>query len=284
MRLASFDRDGRAAYGIVLEDCVIDLAATLRPTYQDLRQLLAALSPELLDRIRRIDAPRVDLQEVAWRPVIPNPDKIFCVGLNYRDHVNETGRAPAAHPVLFLRVAASQVGHRQALIRPSVSEQLDFEGELAVIIGKPGRHIKQSRALVHVAGYSIYNEASIRDWQRHTHQYTAGKNFSGTGAFGPWLVTADDIPDPAQLALTTRLNGAVMQHASLSKLLFSIPQLIAYISTITELACGDVIVTGTPSGVGGLRSPPVWMKPGDVVEVEIRGIGILSNPIEAEPA
>jgi len=186
------------------------------------------------------------------------------------------------YPVLFLRLPESQIGHLQPLLRPRVSQQLDFEGELAVVIGQPGRHIRASQALDHVAGYSIYNEASIRDWQKHTHQFTAGKNFSGTGAFGPWLVTPDEIPDPRKLTLTTRLNGAVMQHASVGDLIFPIEELIAYVSRITELRPGDVLVTGTPSGVGGLRTPPVWMQPGDLVEVEISQLGVLRNPVAEE--
>jgi 2-keto-4-pentenoate hydratase/2-oxohepta-3-ene-1,7-dioic acid hydratase in catechol pathway len=221
--------------------------------------------------------------DAIWRPVIPNPDKILCVGLNYRTHILEVGRKLEDHPVIFLRLASSQVGHLQPILRPRVSEELDYEGELAVIIGHGGRHIRSERALKHVGGYSIYNEASIRDWQRHTHQFTAGKNFPATGAFGPWMVTSDDIPDPGVLHLTTRLNGRTMQDSGIDDLLFSVSDLIAYISTFTELVPGDVIVTGTPGGVGGLRKPPVWMKPGDKVEVEISGIGTLCNPIAQEP-
>jgi 2-keto-4-pentenoate hydratase/2-oxohepta-3-ene-1,7-dioic acid hydratase in catechol pathway len=284
LRLASFELAGRAVYGVVAGADVIDLTALPSWPYPDLRSLLGAWSPRLRDEIGAVTGPRIGCSEVRFRPVIPNPDKIVCVGLNYRDHVAETERAVPPHPVLFLRLPNSQVGHRQPLIRPLVSQQLDFEGELAVIIGATGRHIPARAAGRHVAGFAIYNEASVRDWQHHTHQFTAGKNFLGTGAFGPWMVTADEIPDPQKLRLVTRLNGEVMQQASLADLIFPIEELIAYISTFTELAPGDVIATGTPAGVGGLRKPPVWLRPGDTIEVEISDIGILSNPVEGETA
>ncbi len=282
MRLASFSVDGRTAYGAVLEGGLVDLTAVAGWPHPDLRSLLPVLTPQLRAQIEHIGAPTLPLSAVRWRPVVPNPSKIICVGLNYRDHVQETSRPIPMHPVLFPRFAASQIGHLQPLVRPRVSQQLDYEGELAVIIGRPGRHIGAERAFDHVGGYAIYNEASIRDWQRHTHQYTAGKNFAGTGAFGPWLVTADEIPDPRELTLTTRLNGEVMQHASVADLIFPIERLIAYVSTIIELEAGDVLVTGTPAGVGGTREPAVWMRPGDSVEVEISRIGILKNSVQQE--
>jgi 2-keto-4-pentenoate hydratase/2-oxohepta-3-ene-1,7-dioic acid hydratase in catechol pathway len=282
MRLASFEHAGRPSYGVVNTNDVIDLGALCNWPYPDLRSLLGTWDEPLCHRIAELTGPRIALSALRWRPVIPNPDKIICVGLNYRDHVAETSRAVQAHPVLFLRLPNCQVGHLQPLIRPAVSSQLDFEGELAVVIGRAGRHIPAESALRHVAGYSIYNEASIRDWQGHTHQFTAGKNFMGTGAFGPWLVTADEIPYPDRLSLVTRLNGEIMQRGHVSDLIFPIQELIAYISTITELVAGDVIVTGTPAGVGGLRKPPVWMQPGDNVEVEITDIGVLRNPVRQE--
>lgn len=280
MKFVSFEYEGRESFGAVMGERVIDLCGLASATYPDLRSLLAVTPARLEDLIAT--GPSVDLEKIRFRPVIPNPSKIVCVGLNYHEHVGETGRAPSSYPVLFLRLPESQVGHLQPLVRPCVSEQLDFEGELAVIIGRRGRYIPKGRALDYVAGYSIYNEASIRDWQKHTHQYTAGKNFSGTGAFGPWLVTTDEVPNPHRLTLTTRLNGKIMQHASTADMIFPIEQLLAYISTITELLPGDVLVTGTPSGVGGLRNPAVWMQPGDLVEVEISQLGVLRNPIVAE--
>ncbi len=181
-----------------------------------------------------------------------------------------------------MRLTSTQVGHLQPIIRPNASDHLDFEGELAVIIGKPGRHIAKENALHHVAGYSIYNDASVRDWQRHTTQYTPGKNFPSTGGFGPWMVTTDEIPDPTKLRLTTRLNGDLVQNSGLDDFRFSIPEIIAYLSTFTQLLPGDVIITGTPKGVGAGRTPPLWMKPGDRVEVEITSIGKLVNPVAQE--
>jgi 2-keto-4-pentenoate hydratase/2-oxohepta-3-ene-1,7-dioic acid hydratase in catechol pathway len=214
--------------------------------------------------------------------VIPNPDKILCVGINYVDHQRETGRDKTEYPVLFTRFANTQVGHRQPLIRPRASEKFDFEGELAVVIGRSGRHIPESDALSYIAGYACYNDGSVRDWQRHTTQFTPGKNFVGTGAFGPWLVTADEATGVADAAISTRLDGEEVQRARTSELVFGIRELIHYISTFTELAPGDVISTGTPGGVGAARKPPLWMKPGDMVEVEIEGIGVLRNTVAAE--
>ena len=281
MRFISFEHCGRQSYGAVEGDFVVDLALAGGNRFPDLRSRLLNL-PSDLNREGLEDCPRIPLGEIRFRPVIPNPAKIVCVGLNYREHAGETGRQVPEYPVLFLRLPASQIGHLQPLVRPRVSKQLDFEGELAVIIGRPGRHIRAADAFAHVAGYSIYNEASVRDWQKHTHQYTAGKNFIGTGAFGPWLVSADEVPDPGSLELITRLNGANMQRARVAELIFPIEDLIAYISKITELIPGDVLVTGTPSGVGGLRTPPVWMQPGDNVEVEISHLGTLRNPVTEE--
>ena len=263
-------------------DRIFDLADRFGGRCPDLRSLLAAYGVPAAPAVLREARTSFASSEVSWQPVIPNPDKILCVGLNYRSHIREVGRQVENHPVIFLRLPASQVGHLQPILRPRVSEQLDFEGELAVVIARRGRYISPESALEHVAGYSIYNEASVRDWQRHTHQYTPGKNFTATGAFGPWIVTADEIPRPNELSLTTRLNGQVMQDSSIDDLLFPIDELIAYVSSFTELVPGDVLVTGTPAGVGSMRKPPVWMKPGDTVEVEISSIGSLRNPIGQE--
>jgi 2-keto-4-pentenoate hydratase/2-oxohepta-3-ene-1,7-dioic acid hydratase in catechol pathway len=228
------------------------------------------------------EQPDFALEEIDFLPVIPNPDKILCIGINYVDHQRETGRDKPDRPVVFTRFANTQVGNGQALIRPRVSEQLDFEGELAVIVGRAGRHIPRSDALSHVAGFACYNDGSVRDWQRHGSQFTPGKNFVGTGGFGPWLVTPDEAAGIFEAGISTRLNGQEVQRARISDLVFGIPELIEYISTFTELAPGDVISTGTPGGVGAARKPPLWMKPGDVVEVEIEGIGVLRNPVVAE--
>ena len=198
------------------------------------------------------------------------------------EHIREVGKKVEDYPLIFVRLTSTQVGHLQPIIRPNASDHLDFEGELAVIIGKPGRHIAKENALQHVAGYSIYNDASVRDWQRHTTQYTPGKNFPSTGGFGPWMVTTDEIPHPTKLRLTTRLNGDLVQNSGLDDFRFSIPEIIAYLSTFTQLLPGDVIITGTPKGVGAGRTPPLWMKPGDRVEVEITSIGKLVNPVAQE--
>ena len=280
MRLASFSHGGRASYGIVNGDRLVDLGKLIGAQYPDLKALLTA-GPALLDKVRG-QAPTIPVSEVKFLPVIPNPDKIFCAGLNYRSHVEETGRTESEKPVIFLRLAASQVGHGQPMIRPTVSTQFDYEGELAVVIGKRGRHIPRDKALDYIAGYSCYNDGSLRDWQRHTSQWTPGKNFPATGAFGPWLVTADEIPDPTKLSLATRLNGQTVQSATVDLLIFSIPELIEYVSAWSELAPGDVIATGTPGGVGFKRTPPLLMKAGDTVDVEISTVGTLSNPIEDE--
>lgn len=281
MRLASYRGTNGPTYGLVTDQGVIDLGRRLGARYPDLRALIAGSA---LDEARGLagEAPDTRLDRVEWLPVIPNPDKIVCIGLNYEEHRAETNRDKTEHPAVFLRLAESQVAHGQALMLPPESTQLDYEGEIAVIVGAPGRRIPEARAWEHVCGYAPYNDGSVRDWQRHTVQWTAGKNFARTGGFGPWLVTADEIPPGTVLELTTRLNGAVMQHATTDMLIHSIPRLIAYISTWTTLLPGDVIVSGTPGGVGARRTPPVWMKAGDVVEVEVSRVGLLRNVVAAE--
>jgi len=283
MKLTTFESGGRQSYGTVEGAEVIDTGAVLGARFPDLKALVA--SGDIASAIASADlssAPRHKLDEIVLKPVIPNAEKIFCIGLNYEMHRKETGRSETTYPTVFTRFAASQIGHGEAMLVPRVSHMLDYEGELALIIGKGGRYIDEADALSHVAGYACYNEGSIRDWQRHTHQFAPGKNFPFTGGFGPWMVTADEIPDPTKLELTTRLNGEVMQHATTDMMIFSIPTQISYCSQFSELVPGDVIVTGTPGGVGFKRDPQVFMKPGDVTEVEISKIGTLSNPIEAE--
>jgi 2-keto-4-pentenoate hydratase/2-oxohepta-3-ene-1,7-dioic acid hydratase in catechol pathway len=278
MKLLSFQRpDGSAACGKILGDGVADL--TMRLGVASIRALLGAGRLSDAAAVTDIDLP---LDGLRFLPVIPDPAKIVCVGLNYRDHVAETGRSVTEKPALFARFAESQVGHGQPLIRPKASERFDYEGELAVIIGTAGRHIPRARAFAHVAGYACYNEGSVRDWQLHTSQYLPGKTFAGTGAFGPWMVTADEIPDPSALTLETRLNGQVVQRTTTDLMITDIPGIIEYLSTVLPLAPGDVIVTGTPGGVGAKRNPPLWMKAGDVAEVEISGIGTLRNRVEDE--
>ena len=281
MKLASFLIGGRPCFGLVEGDCVYDLSA-IYSDVPDLKSLLAGLPDSVVLKETLDNAPCCSIDEVQLLPVIPNPEKILCVGLNYESHRLETGMPEMDHPVLFTRFSSTQVAHGAPIVRPNISEKLDFEGELAVIIGRGGRHITRDNAFLHVAGYTCYNDASIRDWQMHTRQFTPGKNFDDTGAFGPWMVTADEITDVGSQTVTTRLNGEQVQHAPFSDLIFDIPALIEYISTFCTLVAGDVIVTGTPGGVGVKRKPRLYMKPGDVVEVEISGVGVLRNPIVQE--
>jgi 2-keto-4-pentenoate hydratase/2-oxohepta-3-ene-1,7-dioic acid hydratase in catechol pathway len=281
MKFASFKLNGTASWGLIDGAEAVDLGSLSRDRYPDLKSVIAAGAlAELAAASAR--APRHPLANISWLPVIPNPDKILCIGLNYETHRKETGRTEVENPTVFARFANSQTGHLANIIRPRVSKDLDFEGELAVIIGKPGRYISRAAAWDHIAGYACYNEGSVRDYQRHTHQFTPGKNFPQTGAFGPWMVTPDEAGDLAPLRLQTRLNGQVVQDATISQMIFGIPQQIEYCSSFTRLEPGDVIVTGTPGGVGSRRTPPLWMKPGDVVEVEIDRIGLLRNGIADE--
>jgi 2-keto-4-pentenoate hydratase/2-oxohepta-3-ene-1,7-dioic acid hydratase in catechol pathway len=278
MKLATFKTAQGTSYGIVTGKGIVDLKVLIGNRFPDLKSLIAgngfAEAAKYLSR-----AADYKESDVTWLPVIPNPDKIVCVGLNYQDHVVETGRDNTEQPAIFLRLAESQVGHRQPIVRPRESTHLDFEAEIAVIIGRAGRRISQDDAWSHIAGYSCYNDGSVRDWQRHTIQWTAGKNFPATGGFGPWMVTADDIPANTKMTLSCRLNGERMQHATTEQMIFKIPKIIEYVSTWTTLLPGDVLVTGTPGGVGARRKPPVWMKPGDKVEIEIDKVGILENSI-----
>ncbi len=282
MKLVSYrDKEGDT-FGAIVGDGIVNIGRSADFRCSSLRQ---ALESDALDAIREMVITReayTPFDGVTFLPVIPDPDKILCVGLNYATHVAEGGREPPEYPMLFPRYANTQVGHGEPLIRPKASEHFDFEGELAFVIGKAARHVPQAEALDYVAGYACYNDGSVRDWQRHTSQFLPGKNFVGTGGFGPWLVTADEIPDPTVMTLTTRLNGEEMQRATTDDLIFGVARLIEYISTFTELVPGDVVATGTTGGVGAYREPPVWMKAGDTVEVEISGIGTLRNTVVDE--
>ena len=283
MRLISFSTGDRASFGIVVGDGIVDAGARLANEFASLRDVLAAGALNLLRGMEGL-SPDVALADVRFLPPIPDrAAKFLCVGVNYMPHIAEMGRQPPEHPVVFVRFADSLVGHREPMIRPRESVQYDYEGELAVVIGRPARRVPPERALEHVAGYTCLNDGTLRDYQRRGPQWTAGKNFPASGAFGPWLVTADEIPDPAALTLTTRLNGQIVQRERVGELYFDVPALIAYCSTFTALEPGDVISNGTPGGVGAGREPPLWMRPGDAVEVEIDGIGKLENPIADEP-
>jgi 2-keto-4-pentenoate hydratase/2-oxohepta-3-ene-1,7-dioic acid hydratase in catechol pathway len=279
MKLASYVADGKDCFGVVIGDGVVTLNQRLG-RYGDLR---AALAGDALADIRKAvegATPDHKLADVKLKPPIPNPEKILCAGINYRSHAAETGRELPKQPSMFIRLANTLTGHEGEMIRPSVSQNFDFEGELALVIGRGGRHIPAERALEHIAGYTCFVDGSVRDYQKFS--VTSGKNFPGTGPLGPWIVTTDDIPDPTRLTLTTRLNGLEMQKSGTDLLIYSVPQIIAFCSDFTQLVPGDVIATGTPEGVGHRRTPPLWMKPGDVLEVEISGIGTLSSRVVDE--
>jgi 2-keto-4-pentenoate hydratase/2-oxohepta-3-ene-1,7-dioic acid hydratase in catechol pathway len=282
MKLVSFRVGSTDSYGILMDKGIVDLGKR-HPYIPDLKSFLASSefasgdSQSLSQQDHALDA-------VTLLPPIPNPDKIICVGVNYHAHLAEIGMARPDHPMIFVRFANSQVGHGQPLVRPIASEQFDYEGELAVVICKRVRRIERSDALDVVAGYACYNEGTIRDWQSHTRQVAPGKNFPATAGFGPWLITKDDVPELSQLTLTTRINGLEVQRAKLDDMIFSVQELISYCSKFTELVPGDVISTGTTGGVGAYRKPPLWMKPGDMAEVEISHVGLLRNPVIAEEA
>ncbi|MBM3485555.1 MAG: fumarylacetoacetate hydrolase family protein [Alphaproteobacteria bacterium] len=283
MKLASFRHRGRSSFGVVLGDRVVDCGLRLGARFPTLR---AALAGGALDRIARMASEPADLAlaDIAFDIPIPDAQKIIAIGMNYAAHIAEMGQEMPKFPNLFARFANSLVGHGQAIERPRASEKLDWEGELAVVIGKAGRHIAAGSALAHVAGYTCFNEGSIRDWQTRAAQNLAGKNFFASGSCGPWIVTAEEIGDPGRLGLRSRVNGVEMQNATTADLVFPIPALIAYVSSFTRLEPGDILVTGNPSGSGFMRKPPIWLQPGDVLEVEIDGIGTLRNGIVAEPA
>jgi 2-keto-4-pentenoate hydratase/2-oxohepta-3-ene-1,7-dioic acid hydratase in catechol pathway len=280
MRYVSFsNKQGKETFGLVTEKGVIDVGARMGSLYPDLKSVIAANALSVVAKEMQDEIPDYALEGLDFLPTIPNPGKIICVGLNYENHRKETGRDKAEHPAIFVRFSDSQIGHNKAIIAPKVSDVLDYEGELAVIIGKGGRYIPKEDAFKYVAGYSCYNDATIRDWQRHTIQFTPGKNFPGTGAFGPYLVTHDEVEDFGDKGIRTILNGEIMQEAKLSDMIFDIPSIINYVSSFTPLSPGDVIATGTPGGVGFKRDPQVLMKPGDEVKIEVDGIGVLENTI-----
>ncbi len=281
MKLASYRLAGESTWGIIEGDTAFHVGKTLSGRYADLKGLIAAQAFGEAAEARTRSA-RSPLAELEWLPVIPNPDKVFCVGLNYETHRKETGRAVVQHPTIFGRFANTQTAHMADILQPRVSTNLDYEGELAVVIGKAGRYIEHEHAFEHVAGYACYNDGSVRDWQHHTHQFTPGKNFPQTGAFGPWMMTPEELGELAPLRIQTRLNGEVVQDATLGQMIFDIPTVIKYCSSFNPLEPGDVILMGTPGGVGVKRTPPLWMKPGDTVEVEIERLGTLRNGIAAE--
>ncbi|MCJ8157393.1 fumarylacetoacetate hydrolase family protein [Sphingomonas sp. LaA6.9] len=284
MKLASYMISGRSSYGVVIDDEILDIGG--RPgapaTLLDALTVPQASLLELPAGTHPAGSDRIAVSDVTWLPPIWNSDRIICVGLNYRSHVLELGREPPEHPMLFVRFADSLVGQDEPLVRPRASQMFDFEAELAVVIGKGGRHIAAERAMEHVAGFAGFNDGSIRDFQFHSGQFLSGKSFWRSGAFGPWIVTADEVGDISNLEIRALLNGQEMQRARFDDLLFGVPDLIAYISQVMPLQTGDVIATGTTGGVGAARNPQVWMKPGDVIEVVIDKIGTLRNTIVDE--
>jgi 2-keto-4-pentenoate hydratase/2-oxohepta-3-ene-1,7-dioic acid hydratase in catechol pathway len=280
MRLASFAVKGDETYGVIMAEGVIDLGARHRARWPTLLAVLTAGAlPQVRDLVAGMAADH-GLAAVTWLPVLPDADKVMCIGRNYRDHAEEVGSELPENPRVFLKHHTAIVAHEAPIVRPKASDHFDFEGELTVVIGKPGRHIAREQALDYVAGYTVLNDGSVRDYQKHS--LFAGKNFERTSGFGPCITTADEIPDPRRLTLSTRLNGQEVQRSGVDMLLYDIPFLISYLSRITTLLPGDCIATGTPAGVGSRRKPPLWMKPGDTIEVEITDIGILRNPVIAE--
>ena len=282
MRFVSFIAHGKETWGLMKDDGAVVVDAGTALSFPNLKSAIANNCLEKIGAELTVKPIDIPLEDINYLPVIGNPDKILCVGLNYHDHRLEGGHEEVGEPTIFVRFANAQIGHGEAIIAPMESNTLDFEAELAIIIGKPGRRIPEEEAFDYIAGYSCYNDGSVREYQRHTTQFTAGKNFMATGGFGPWMVTPEELVDLDNVTVESRLNGEVMQHAKVADMIFPIPKLINYISTFTELSPGDVIATGTPGGVGSRRNPQVWMRPRDVCEIEISGIGVLRNPIIGE--
>lgn len=290
MKLVSYLHQGRAHYGAVKGDRVVDLSARLGGLYPDLKRFIAGGGQPIAESIVAQEHGDFDYDGLHLLPVVPDPGKIVCVGVNYKDHLEEANRhlgierALPENPMIFPRWAESLQAHRQPIMRPKVSDQLDYEAELLVVIGSPtGRYVPLERALGHVFGYACMNEACLRDYQFHSRQIGPGKNFERTGATGPWIVTADEIPDPQSLDIEMRLNGERMQHGNTRDMVHSVAQIIEYVTRWMPLNPGDLIASGTMGGVGFTRKPPVFMKPGDVAEVTIQGIGTLRNEIRDEP-
>ncbi|HHZ76876.1 MAG TPA: fumarylacetoacetate hydrolase family protein [Rhodospirillales bacterium] len=281
MKIGSYIYNGKASYGVKLDDGIVDLGRRLGKFYPDLPTLIKAFALGEAEEESRNQSPDFKEEDVYFLPLMPAPVNIYCAGINYLDHIEETGRDKPEFPTLFMKSQQSMIGHGQDLVRPKVSDQFDFEGEFAVVIGKPGRYIAKENWKDYIAGYTIIMDGSIRDFQKRS--VDQGKNFYHSSSSGPWLITMDEVPgDFRDMKLTTRLNGKVMQASDLGKLCFDVSDLISYYSQIFYFQPGDMIATGTPGGVGSRRDPPVWMKPGDELEVEITGIGILKNAVVGE--
>lgn len=273
MRLASFRHAGAPKIGAVVDGGIVDLSALSKGSWTSLRDVIANKALDQLAMLAKGQRADLKVEDVELLPTIPNPDKILCIGLNYASHVGEVGRELPKVPSVFSRLHNTLVPHGGNMIRPQASTNFDFEGELAIVIGERCRHVPRARALSVIAGYTCFIDGSVRDFQKQS--VTAGKNFPATGPLGPWMVTTDVIPDPQKLELTTRLNGNTVQHDTTDHMIFDVATIIEYLSTVTWLEPGDIIATGTPDGVGMGRKPPLWMKGGDRLEVEITGIGKL---------
>ena len=283
MKLASVRLHGKTTFGIVREDGFVDLGARLQGRCADLIGLFESAMPADVLQWATEGATDARLDQLEWLPVNPRQDmRMFALGWAYKAHQLEAGKEDLTHPNMFSKHPQSLVGHGQPIVRPRVSPKFDFEGEVALVIGRCGRHIPAAQAMAHVAGYSIVMDGSVRDYQKHS--VTAGKNFDASSAFGPWMVTADEIPEPKKMVLTTRLNGQVMQHSGFDLMAWDLAELVSYISDICTLLPGDVIATGTPGGVGHRRDPQIFMKAGDELEIEVSGIGILRNRVVDEAA
>lgn len=286
MKLAAFEVKGRVSYGMVIGDGIIDAGTRMGEQFPDIQAIIANGSMAMLAALSREAKPDYRINNVKLRKPIEHPQKILCVGVNYVDRNAEykDGSEPPKYPSLFVRFPGSLVAHQESLVRPPESEQLDYEGEIALVIGSRGRRIAEDDAMAHVAGYTLANEGTVRDWVRHgKFNVTPGKNFEGSGSLGPWIVTPDEIP-PGPLRLITRVNGEVRQDDDTSRMVFPIPFLISYISKFCTLEPGDIIMTGTPTGSGARLNPPRYLEPGDVVEVEVPGLGILRNKVIDEVA
>ena len=289
MRIAAIDAGAGPTLGVAMDDGTIVDLGELDPGIPRTVKELLDQGPQALDDLaatvrsgQGAVRTRLDPETVTFLPPVGAPHAVWCAALNYPTHVSEGNWDQPERPAFFLRVAGSLCGHRAPIIAPRVSDRLDYEGELAVVIGTTAHHVQAADAFRYVAGYACFNDGSVRDWSRP--QITAGKNFTSTGAFGPWLTTRDEVPDIGTRQLTTRLNGKVMQQAKIDEMIFGIPELIAYLSTICALRPGDVVVTGTPGGVGTRQDPQVFLHDGDVVEIEVEGVGLLHNPVELEAA
>ena len=284
-RIATYSVDGKTRYGAVTDGGLVDLSARHGQRYPTLREVIADGALMRLAEDAAGHGPDQPLDAITWLPPIPAPEKIICIGINYPDRNAEykDGQDAPKFPSMFMRTPRSFVGHDTPLVRPRASMQLDYEGELVLVIGKVGRHIPEASALDHIAAVTLCNEGTIRDWVRHAKfNVTQGKNFDSTGSLGPWLIPYTDESDIADIRLTTRVNGETRQDDRTSRLIFSFRYLIAYISTFTTLVPGDVIVTGTPTGAGARFDPPRYLKPGDVIEVEADTIGVLRNGVVDE--